>query len=167
MRRRPDAARAIGVLGLLCATIALWAVVRTVGPGGLADGSGDGRTDEGVLDVLSVEDVLDGSPHPSSPDRFLADLEDGDVEAVGWTVEGDLIEPVEDILAAYRDVGGTSLAVSGYLDLQGNLWGAAVRGGSDWVDVVVVSVAEDARETRVRVVRLHADEQGGWDEAMG
>lgn len=167
MRRRPDAARAIGALGLLCATIALWAVVRTVGPGGLVDGSGDGRTDEGVLDVRSVADVLDGSPHPSSSDRFLADLEDGDIEAVGWTVEGDLIEPVEDILAAYRDADGTSLAVSGYLDLQGNLWGAVVRGGSDWVDVVVVSAAEDARETRARVVRLHADEQGGWDEAMG
>ena len=159
MRRRPDAARAIGALGLLCATIALWAVVRTVGPGGLVDGSGDSRTDEGVLDVRSVADVLDGSPHPS--------LEDGDIEAVGWTVEGDLIEPVEDILAAYRDADGTSLAMSGYLDLQGNLWGAVVRGGSDWVDVVVVSAAEDARETCVRVVRLHTDEQGGWDEAMG
>lgn len=167
MRRRPDAARAIGVLGLLCATIALWAVVRTVGPGGLVDASTDDQTDAGVLDVRSVTDVLDGSSQPSSPDRFLDDLEDGDIEAVGWTVEGDLVEPVEDILVAYRDADGTSLVVSGYLDLKGNLWGAAVRGRSGWVDVVVVSTAEDASETRVRVVRLHADEQGGWDETMG
>lgn len=167
MRGRPDAPRAIAALGLLCATIALWAVVRTAGPDGLANESTADRADAGIVGELMPSDVLDGRPNPSSVECFLDDLEDDGVGSVGWTVAGDLVEPVEGILEAYRDAGGASLVASGYLDLKGNLWGAVVRGDDEWVDVVVVSAAEDAGETRVRVARLHADEQGGRDEAMG
>lgn len=167
MRRRPDAARAIAVLGLLCAAVALWVAVLVARPDGLADGSADNQADAGAAAGLLATGALDGKTSPSSVERFLDDLGDGRVGSVDWTVAGDLIEPAEDILAAYRDAEGAVLVASGYLDLKGNLWGAVVRGAGGWVDVVVVSTAEDAGETRVRVARLHAEGQGGRDEAMG
>ena len=55
---------------------------------------------------------------------------------------------------SYRAVPTASLAVSGYLDLKGNVWGAVVRDSRGWVDVVHVSTTEAAERTEVRVARL-------------
>lgn len=96
----------------------------------------------------------------SSPERFLDDLDeadDGDA-SVTWSVSGDLVEPASDVIRAYRDMGTATLVTSGYLDLKGNVWGALVQGGTDWVDMVVVTTTEDGGETTVRVARLRADD---------
>lgn len=45
------------------------------------------------------------------------------------------------------------LPASGYLDMQGNVWGAIVQGGDAWCDVVLVNT-EGGRESTVRVTRL-------------
>lgn len=96
----------------------------------------------------------------SSPERFLDDLDEaGDGDAsVAWNVSSDLVEPASDVIRAYRDMGTATLVTSGYLDLKGNVWGALVQGGTDWVDMVVVTTAEDGDETTVRVARLRADD---------
>ena len=65
-----------------------------------------------------------------------------------------MTEAAADMLRAYREVPTAQLALSGYLDIKGNVWGATVRDGRGWVDMV--TVAADAGDTscRLRVVRL-------------
>lgn len=64
-----------------------------------------------------------------------------------------MTEAAADMLRAYREVPTAQLALSGYLDIKGNVWGAIVRDGG-WVDMV--TVAADAGDTSccLRVVRL-------------
>lgn len=108
---------------------------------------------------IDIEAMTRGA-RASSPERFLDDLDEaGDGDAsVAWSVSGDLVEPASDVIRAYRDMGTATLVTSGYLDLKGNVWGALVQGGTDWVDMVVVTSAEDGGETTVRVARLRADD---------
>ncbi len=65
-----------------------------------------------------------------------------------------MTEAAADMLRAYREVPTAQLALGGYLDIKGNVWGAIVRDGRGWVDMV--TVAADAGDTscRLRVVRL-------------
>lgn len=108
---------------------------------------------------IDIEAMTRGA-RASSPERFLDDLDEaGDGDAsVAWSVSGDLVEPASDVIRAYRDMGTATLVTSGYLDLKGNVWGALVQGGTDWVDMVVVTTTEDGGETTVRVARLRADD---------
>lgn len=115
-----------------------------------------------VAQELGIDiEAMTHDARASSPERFLDDLDeagDGDV-SVAWSVSGDLVEPASDVIRAYRDMGTATLVTSGYLDLKGNVWGALVQGGTDWVDMVVVATTEDGGETTVRVARLRADEE--------
>ena len=119
--------------------------------------------DEGVEVAQELGIDIEAMTHDaraSSPERFLDDLDeadDGDA-SVTWSVSGDLVEPASDVIRAYRDMGTATLVTSGYLDLKGNVWGALVQGGTDWVDMVVVTTTEDGGETTVRVARLRADD---------
>ena len=65
-----------------------------------------------------------------------------------------MTEAAADMLRAYSEVPTAQLALSGYLDIKGNVWGAIVRDGRGWVDMV--TVAADAGDTSccLRVVRL-------------
>ena len=46
------------------------------------------------------------------------------------------------------------LALSGYLDIKGNVWGAIVRDGRGWVDMVTVAADTGDASCRLRAVRL-------------
>ena len=65
-----------------------------------------------------------------------------------------MTEAAADMLRAYREVPTAPLALSGHLDMKGTVWGAIVRDGRGWVDMV--TVAADAGDTSccLRVVRL-------------
>ena len=114
-----------------------------------------------VAQELGIDiEAMSHDARGSSPERVLDDLDeadDGDA-SVTWSVSGDLVEPASDVIRAYRDMGTATLVTSGYLDLKGNVWGALVQGGTDWVDMVVVTTTEDGGETTVRVARLRADD---------
>lgn len=73
---------------------------------------------------------------------------------LAWSEYRPMAEAAADILRAYREVPTAQLALSGYLDIKGNVWGVIVRDGRGWVDMV--TVAADAGDTscRLRVVRL-------------
>lgn len=43
-----------------------------------------------------------------------------------------MTEAAADMLRAYREVPTAQLALSGYLDIKGNVWGAIVRDGRGW-----------------------------------
>ena len=64
------------------------------------------------------------------------------------------------VLNSYQEAPGAVLMTSGYLDLKGNAWGAIVRGGEEWVDIVLIVTAETEPGAEdlssARVVRLAA-----------
>ena len=62
-----------------------------------------------------------------------------------------MTEAAADLLRTYREVPTAQLALSGYLDIKGNVWGAIVRDGRGWVDMV--TDAADA-SCHLRAVRL-------------
>ena len=65
-----------------------------------------------------------------------------------------MTEVAADLLRAYREVPTAQLALSGYLDIKGNVWGAVVRDGCGWVDMVTVAADAGDASCRLRVVRL-------------
>ncbi|MFR3312205.1 MAG: hypothetical protein ACLTPF_07350 [Collinsella stercoris] len=129
------------------------------------DGTGDADTGGTDGDNLRrIWELLDGPGQESSARSFLEDLSQGEGERddgdattaiVYWTERGDLPVAAERVLDAYADVGGVILGASGYLDMYGNVWGALVRRGDAWCDVVLVST-EDGEQSVVRVARVLA-----------
>lgn len=92
-----------------------------------------------------------------------ADAEEAAAAGGALAVVWEVAEPVDalatSVLEAYRATASTRLATSGYLDLKGNVWGAVVQGGGDWVDVVVIAASgeeDEDDEATARVVRLVA-----------
>ena len=69
-------------------------------------------------------------------------------------LHGPMTEAVADMLRAYREVPTAQLALSGYLDIKGNVWGAIVRDGRGWVDMVTVAADAGDASCRLRAVRL-------------
>ena len=129
---------------------------------GGTDDAGTGGTNGN--DLQHIWGLLDGPGKESSARSFLEDLpqgeggrDDGDATTaiVYWTERGDLPVAAERVLDAYADVGGVILGASGYLDMYGNVWGALVRRGDVWCDVVLVGT-EDGEQSVVRVARVLA-----------
>ena len=58
---------------------------------------------------------------------------------LAWSEDRPMTEAAADLLRAYREVPTAQLALSGYLDIKGNVWGAIVRDGRGWVDMVTVT----------------------------
>lgn len=130
-----------------------------------ADGSGEGDalsdTADGVLSLFA-----DDAAEEVSGETFLEDIallaeEEADGSADGvvsvfWEEDATLVELAGSVLSAYSEVDGAVLATSGYLDLQGNAWGAVVQGGESWVDIVLVTTEDDASST-AQIVRLLPD----------
>ena len=55
---------------------------------------------------------------------------------------------------AAAEVPTAQLALSGFLDIKGNVWGAIVRDGRGWVDMVTVAADAGDASCRLRVIRL-------------
>lgn len=73
---------------------------------------------------------------------------------LAWTEDRPMTEAAADMLRAYREVPTAQLALSGYLDIKGNVWGAIVRDGRGWVDMVTVAADASDASCRLRAVRL-------------
>ncbi len=73
---------------------------------------------------------------------------------LAWSEDRPMTEAAADLLRAYREVPTAQLALSGYLDIKGNVWGAIVRDGRGWVDMVTVAADTGDASCRLRAVRL-------------
>ena len=73
---------------------------------------------------------------------------------LAWSEDRPMTEAAADLLRAYREAPTAQLALSGYLDIKGNVWGAIVRDGRGWVDMVTVAADAGDASCRLRVVRL-------------
>ena len=73
---------------------------------------------------------------------------------LAWSEDRPMTEAAADLLRAYREVPTAQLALSGYLDIKGNVWGAIVRDGRGWVDMVTVAADVGDASCRLRAVRL-------------
>ena len=65
-----------------------------------------------------------------------------------------MTEAAADMLRAYREIPAAHLAMSGYIDIKGDLWGAIVRDDRGWVDMLTVAANEGDASCRLRAVRL-------------
>ena len=79
---------------------------------------------------------------------------------LAWTEDRPMTEAAADLLRAYREVPTAQLALSGYLDIKGNVWGAIVRDGRGWVDMVTVAADAGDASCRLRVARLVPKSEG-------
>ena len=70
---------------------------------------------------------------------------------LAWSEDRPMTEAAADML---REVPTAQLALSGYLDIKGNVWGAIVRDGRGWVDMVTVAADAGDASCRLRAVRL-------------
>lgn len=134
---------------------------------GVVEGAGanEGNSVEASPDgpVSGLGPVMPEHVRASSLGGFLDDLRAwqgeasraGDETCVSVEFEGRASLPVlaEDVLKAYARTRTVSLVASGYLDLKGNVWGAVLREGSVWCDVLLVTTEDDA-VSRVRVTRV-------------
>lgn len=128
------------------------------------DGAAEDVDDGALVDLVDrASEAFSGGGSVSSTETFLADLASAaeaadadEVALVAWEKESDLVGLASDVLSTYEGVDDASLVTSGYLDLEGDAWGAVVQGGSSWVDIVVVSTEDDETST-ARVVRLVPD----------
>ena len=161
--------RPIGVL-LVCACLtvaiaaALWGfhIARQQRPGIVADSGSDSA-------AVSKKDEMrdaDDSDVAVTTQTFLRALDERLGVAVeppadnaiavrlAWTDDRPMTEAATDLLRAYREVPTAQLALSGYLDIKGDVWGAIVRDGRGWVDMVTVAADVGDASCRLRAVRL-------------
>lgn len=161
--------RPVGSL-LVCACLtvaiaaALWGlyIARQQRPGIVADSGSDSAK-------VSKKDEMrdaDDSDVAVTTQTFLRALDERSGVAVeppvdnaiavrlAWTEDRPMTEAAADMLRAYREVPTAQLALSGYLDIKGNVWGAIVRDGRGWVDMVTVAADVGDASCRLRVVRL-------------
>ena len=161
--------RPIGVLLVFaCLTVAiaaaLWGfyIARQQRPGIVADSGSDSAK-------VSKKDEMrdaDDSDVAVTTQTFLRALDERSGVAVeppvdnaiavrlAWTEDRPITEAAADMLRAYREVPTAQLALSGYLDIKGNVWGAIVRDGRGWVDMVTVAADVGDASCRLRAVRL-------------
>ncbi len=65
-----------------------------------------------------------------------------------------MTEAAADMLRSYREVPTAQLALKRLSRHQGNVWGAIVRDGRGWVDMVTVAADTGDASCRLRAVRL-------------
>lgn len=113
--------------------------------------------------MTGLGSVMSGHVRASSLGGFLDDLcawqkgavrmGDGPCASVEFEEHASLPALAEDVLKTYARTRTASLVASGYLDLKGNVWGAVLREGTTWCDVLLVTTEDDA-VSRVRVTRV-------------
>ena len=111
------------------------------------DSAVDGGASTTAQTFLQSLDAQAGTvPEPSGDSAIAARL--------AWSEDRPMTEAAADMLRAYREVPTAQLALSGYLDIKGNVWGAIVRDGRGWVDMVTVAADTGDASCRLRAVRL-------------
>lgn len=163
-----EGARPVGALLVLaCAVVAVAVAVWGLNAArqqrlGVAADTGSGSAASQIDDARDADDANAAV----TAQTFLQALDERADAATGssannavavrlaWSECRPMTEAAADMLRAYREVPTAQLALSGYLDIKGNVWGAIVRDGRGWVDMV--TVAADAGDTSccLRVVRL-------------
>lgn len=133
---------------------------RSADDGGAARSGGSSGEDGG--------DAAAGDSGATTTANFLMRLDaladkgggGADEVSIEFEVASDLVAAGSGVLEAYRETKVAELLAHGYLDLKGNAWGAIVRGGDDWVDVVVIQGSADDAVSTVRIERMLASEDG-------
>ena len=167
----------LAALPVLCLAVTLAAVWWGLSARGGSDVGGDAASN--VADSVRAPDgmatgdasgVASSGDSPSRDGAFLAALardaagadpsRDGVVARQAWTEERSLPLAAADVLRAYADEPTASLAMSGYLDIKGDVWGAIVRDARGWVDMVGCTAGKDDASCSVSVVRLAPKGQG-------
>lgn len=157
--------RPIGVLLVFaCLTVAIAAVLwglnaaRQQRPGIASDSAVASQNDE-MRDTDDSDVAVTAQTFLRTLDKrsgTATDSPEGDAIAVrlAWSEDRPMTEAAADMLRAYREVPTAQLALSGYLDIKGNVWGAIVRDGRGWVDMVTVAADAGDASCRLRVIRL-------------
>lgn len=96
--------------------------------------------------LQKLDERAAGATEPPADNAIAARL--------AWAEDRPMTEVAADLLRAYREVPTAQLALSGYLDIKGNVWGAIVRDGRGWVDMVTVAADAGDASCCLRVVRL-------------
>ena len=161
--------RPIGVLLVFaCLTVAIAAVLWGLNAArqqrlGTASDSGSDSAVASQKDEMRDADDSDVAVTAQTFLRTLdkrsgtaTDLPEDNAIAVrlAWSEDRPMTEAAADMLRAYREVPTSQLALSGYLDIKGNVWGAIVRDGRGWVDMVTVAADAGDASCRLRAVRL-------------
>ena len=175
--------RVLALAGILAAiavaTLVVVASVRNVdapqGTGETAATSEDASNLRSEAERLlqSFERAARGLPEgmrASSAKTFLSDLDAAQAKALAGAQSADdsrvvscsvtyrdkrtLAGTCRDLLKTYENQAGYSVATSGYLDIKGNAWAAALTKQDELVDVVMVTCNDEDSEAIVRVVRL-------------
>ena len=162
--RRPVGSLLVCACLTVAIAVALWGlgVARQQRPDATAD-SGSGSAAVSKKDEMRDADDSDVAV---TTQTFLRALDERSGVAVeppvdnaiavrlAWTEDRPMTEAAADMLRAYREVPTAQLALSGYLDIKGNVWGAIVRDGRGWVNMVTVAADVGDASCRLRVVRL-------------
>ena len=119
----------------------------------------DGEAEPGAF-LERLESLTGAAPGEGEATESGAGAVPASPASVSWTEEGGVVEMASRVLNSYQEAPGAVLMTSGYLDLKGNAWGAIVRGGEEWVDIVLIVTAETEPGAEdlssARVVRLAA-----------
>lgn len=163
-RKRPVGSLLVCACLTVAIAAALWGlgVARQQRPDATADlGSGsavasqtkdarDAGTQDAAVTARTFLQVLDeraaSTTEPSADNAIAVRL--------AWSEDRPMTEAAADLLRAYREVPTAQLALSGYLDIKGNVWGTIVRDGRGWVDMVTVAADAGDASCRLRAVRL-------------
>lgn len=164
-----DDGRPVGTLLVLtCLVVSMVAVLWGVNAA-RQQRSGNAADADSRSTAVSQKDGTQRSDDPDAAVTVQTFLQKLDERAVGaterpagnaiaarlaWAEDRPMTEAAADLLRAYREVPTSQLALSGYLDIKGNVWGAIVRDGRGWVDMVTVAADAGDASCRLRVVRL-------------
>lgn len=161
---RPIGALLVFACLTVAIAVALWGlyIARQQRPGIVADSGSDSAEVSKKDETRDADD----SDVAVTTQTFLRALDERSGVAVeppadnaiavrlAWSEDRPMTEAAADLLRAYREVPTAQLALSGYLDIKGNVWGAIVRDGRGWVDIVTVAADAGDASCRLRAVRL-------------
>ena len=162
--RRPVGSPLVLVCLLVAIAVTLWGLgaARQQRPGATADlGSGSA-----AMSQAEGAGAMGGQNAAVTAQTFLQALDERAASAtepsvdnaiavrLAWSEDRPMTEAAADLLRAYREVPTAQLALSGYLGIKGNVWGAIVRDGRGWVDMVTVAADAGDASCRLRAVRL-------------
>ena len=161
--------RPVGAL-LVCACLTVAIAVARWGLGVARQQRPDATADSGSgsAAVPQAEDARDAGAQDAAvtAQTFLQTLDERAASAtepaadnaiavrLAWSEDRPMTEAAADLLRTYREVPTAQLALSGYLDIKGNVWGAIVRDGRGWVDMVTVAADVGDASCRLCAVRL-------------
>lgn len=161
--RRPVGSPLVLVCLLVAIAVTLWGlgVARQQCPGAAADlGSGSAASqEEGAGDMGGQNAAVTARTFLQALDERAANATEPSADnaiavRLAWSEDRPMTEAAADLLRAYREVSTAQLALSGYLDIKGNVWGAIVRDERGWVDMVTVAADAGDASCRLRAVRL-------------